>query len=65
MLHDIYSKHDNLAQAGNYQKKYEKEILRLQKRYVDSVDTDIVRGQFGITGRIFSPYDPASLRRVN
>ena len=65
VLHDIYSKHDNLAQAGNYQKKYEKEILRLQKRYVDSVDTDIVRGQFGITGRIFSPYDPASLRRVN
>jgi hypothetical protein len=65
VLHDIYSKHDNLAQAGNYQKKYEKEILRLQKRYVDSIDTDIVRGQFGLTGRIFSPYDPASLRRVN
>jgi len=65
VLHDIYSKHDNLAQAGNYQKKYEKEILRLQKRYVDSVDTDLVRQQFGIMGRRWSPYDPASLRRVN
>lgn len=65
VLHDIYSKHDNLAQAGNYQKKYEKEILRLQKRYVDSIDTDIVRQQFGVMGRRWSPYDPASLRRVN
>jgi hypothetical protein len=65
VLHDIYSKHDNLAQANNYQKKYEKEILRLQKRYVDSIDTDIVRQQFGVMGRRWSPYDPASLRRVN
>jgi hypothetical protein len=65
VLHDIYSKHDNLAQANNYQRKYETEIKRLQKRYVDSVDTDLVRQQFGIMGRRWSPYDPASLRRGN
>jgi hypothetical protein len=65
VLHDIYSKHDNLSQANNYQRKYETEIKRLEKRYVDSIDTDLVRQQFGIMGRRWSPYDPASLRRVN
>ena len=65
VLHDIYSKHDNLSQANNYQRKYDTEIKRLQKRYVDSVDTDLVRGQFGTTARRFSPFDPTSLRRLN
>lgn len=65
VLHDIYSKHDNLSQANNYQRKYETEVKRLEKRYIDSVDTDLVRGQFGIMGRSFSPFDPASLRRMN
>jgi hypothetical protein len=65
VLHDIYSKHDNLAQANNYQRKYDTEIKRLQKRYVDSVDIDLVRGQFGGMTRTFSPFDPASLRRLN
>jgi hypothetical protein len=65
VLHDIYSKHDNLSQANNYQRKYETEVKRLEKRYIDSIDTDLVRGQFGIMGRSFSPFDPASLRRLN
>jgi hypothetical protein len=65
VLHDIYSKHDNLSQANNYQRKYDTEIKRLAKRYVDSVDTDLVRGQFGVTTRRFSPFDPSSLRRLN
>lgn len=64
-LEDIYSKHDNLAQAQNYRKRYEDEIKRLQKRYVDSIDMNIIRQQFGITSRIFAPFDPSSLRRLN
>lgn len=65
VLHDIYSKHDNLSQAQNYKKKYDDEIKRLEKRYVDSVDTNLIRQQFGIRGRIWTPFDPSSLRRLN
>lgn len=65
VLHDIYSKHDNLSQAQNYRKKYDDEIKRLEKRYVDSIDTNIIRQQFGIRGRIWTPFDPSSLRRLN
>jgi hypothetical protein len=65
VLHDIYSKHDNMTQANNYQKKYDTEIKRLEKRYVDSIDIDLVRGQFGANRRSWSPFDPSSLRRLN
>jgi hypothetical protein len=65
VLHDIYSKHDNLSQAQNYKKKYDDEILRLEKRYVDSIDTNLIRQQFGVRGRIYTPFDPSSLRRLN
>lgn len=65
VLHDIYSKHDNLSQAQNYRKKYDDEIKRLEKRYVDSIDTNLIRQQFGIRGRIWTPFDPSSLRRLN
>lgn len=65
VLHDIYSKHDNLSQAQNYKKKYDDEIKRLEKRYVDSVDTNLIRQQFGVRGRIYTPFDPSSLRRLN
>lgn len=65
VLHDIYSKHDNLAQAQNYKKKYDEEIKRLERRYVDSIDTDLVRQQFGVRGRLYTPFDPSSLRRIN
>jgi len=65
VLHDIYSKHDNMSQASNYQKKYDTEIKRLEKRYVDSIDMDLIRGQFGAMTRAWSPFDPSSLRRLN
>ncbi len=65
VLHDIYSKHDNLSQAQNYKKKYDDEIKRLEKRYVDSIDTNLIRQQFGVRGRIYTPFDPSSLRRLN
>lgn len=65
VLHDIYSKHDNLSQAGNYDRKYQESIRRFEKRYVDSVDTNLVRGQFGGRGRMTAPFDPSSLRRLN
>ena len=65
VLHDIYSKHDNLSQAQNYARKYEESIKRFQKRYVDSIDTTLIRQQFGSRGRMQSPFDPNSLRRLN
>jgi hypothetical protein len=65
VLHDIYSKHDNMTQAANYQKKYDTELKRLEKRYVDSIDIDLVRGQFGANRGLWSPFDPSSLRRLN
>ena len=64
-LEDIFSKHDNMNQAQIYTKKYEKELERLENRYVDSVDTDYIRQQFGAQGRIWTPFDPNSLRRLN
>jgi len=64
-LEDIYLKHDNMNQAGIYRNRYEKELNRLEKRYVDSVDIDVVRQQFGGNYRIWTPFDPNSLRRLN
>lgn len=63
-LADIFSKHDNATQAATYQKKYDNEIVRLAKRYVDNVDVSAVRGQFGLPGRSTAPYDATSLRRI-
>jgi hypothetical protein len=64
-LHDIFSKHDNTTQAQVYQTKYNKELTRLEKRYVDAIDINVQRGQFGIFGNTWSPYDANSLRRMN
>ena len=64
-LHDIFSKHDNVTQAQVYQTKYNKELTRLEKRYVDAIDINVQRGQFGIFGNVWSPYDANSLRRMN
>lgn len=63
-LADIFSKHDNTAQANTYQRKYTDEIKRLEKRYVDYVDVSVVRGQFGAFGGNYMPYDAASLRKL-
>lgn len=65
VLADIYSKHDNFSQVQNYTSRYNKELDRLEKRYVDSVDNTVVRQQFGITSRVYAPFDPSSLRRLN
>jgi hypothetical protein len=64
-LHDIFSKHDSLSQAQSYQRKYDTELKRLEKRYVDSIDMELIRGQFGTPGRRYSPFDPNSLKRMN
>jgi hypothetical protein len=64
-LHDIFSKHDSLSQAQTYQRKYDTELKRLEKRYVDAIDMELIRGQFGTPGRRYSPFDPNSLKRMN
>lgn len=63
-LADIFSKHDNAAQANTYERKYAVEIKRLEKRYVNYVDVSAVRGQFGVFDRGYSPYDASSLRKL-
>ena len=64
-LYNIFMKHDNQSQAEYYRKKYDVDLARLEDRYVDSVDTDVVRQQFGGNYRIWTPFDPNSLRRIS
>lgn len=64
-LADIFSKNDNFTQAATYQRKYEQEIKRLERRYVDQIDLSAVRGQFGLSSSQWAPYDYTSLRRLN
>lgn len=64
-LLDIFSKHDNLTQVQNYTTRYNKEIERLEKRYVDKVDVLVIRGQFGLNYSGWGRYDINSLRKTN
>jgi hypothetical protein len=54
-----------MGQAANYAKKCNDELKRLEHRYVDSVDTEYIRQQFGSQGKLWTPFDPNSLRRLN
>ena len=47
--------------AGVYEKKYEKAIRELEKRYVDKVDVQPIRSQFGLP-RSFRGYTSSDLK---
>jgi len=64
-LMDIFGRHDNLAQAEVYGKRYQKEIERLEKRYVQHFDTAVRRGQFSSAFDSRAYYDGNSLRKTN
>jgi hypothetical protein len=62
-LEDIYLKLGQQGLAATYEKKYMKEINGLAKRYVDKIDSEVVRGRFHMSmGR--PTYDGSSLRRL-
>jgi len=60
-LEDIYNKSGNLTLASIYARKIKDAIKLCERRYIDHVDIDVVKGQFGrmIAGPIF---DQQSLR---
>jgi hypothetical protein len=60
-LEDIYNKSGNLTLASVYARKIKDAIKLCERRYIDHVDIDVVKGQFGrmIVGPIF---DQNSLR---
>ena len=59
-LEIIYLKLGDAGMAGTYEKKYEKAIKQLEKRYVDKIDVQPVRGQFGLP-RGFRGYTSSDL----
>jgi hypothetical protein len=62
VLEDIYNKSGNLDLATRYNKKIEKAIRGLEKRYIDSIDTTFTRGSFTVGTDGFPFYDPTSLK---
>jgi hypothetical protein len=64
-LEDIYLKLGQQTLASTYEKKYSNEIKNLEKRYVDKIDFQVVRGQFSLNGQFYSGYNGATLRRLN
>lgn len=61
-LEDMYLKLGSASMADTYRKRIEREIKSLQKRYCDHIDSNIVRGQFGL-GYSDTPY--TKLTKVN
>jgi hypothetical protein len=64
-LEDIYLKLGQQTLASTYEKKYSNEIKNLEKRYVDKIDFQVVRGQFSLNGQFYSGYNGSTLRRLN
>lgn len=60
-LEIIYLKLGDASMAGVYEKKYEKAIRELEKRYVDKVDVQPIRSQFGLP-RTFRGYTSSDLK---
>jgi hypothetical protein len=61
-LEDIYQKLGQQTLAATYRLRIEKDIKDLQKRYLDHIDSQIIRGQFAMNSR-GTFYDQTSLRQ--
>jgi len=62
-LEDIYLKLGQDTLSSTYARRIENEMKTLQKRYVDHIDSNVRRGQFGSTRRGFI-YDYQSLKHL-
>lgn len=61
-LQTLYDKVGNATSSELYRRRIEDEIKELSKRYVDHVDSQVVRGQFQMAGGRRFNYDYSSLR---
>jgi hypothetical protein len=65
-LEEIYLKLGNMPMSDTYRKRIAEEVKGLQKRYLDHIDSNIVRGRFPISdGGFNANYDYSSLRRLS
>jgi hypothetical protein len=62
-LEDIYLKLGQQGLATTYERKYQKEVSQLAKRYVDKIDLRVQRGQFQL-GQAPAVFDGSTLRRI-
>lgn len=62
VLEDVYNKSGNFELANSYRKKIDKSIVGLERRYIDSIDTNFQRGSFTSGQDLFAMYDPTSLK---
>jgi len=62
VLEDIYNKSGNMELAASYRKRIEKELPKLERRYIDSIDTYFVRGSFTIGNDGGPFYDQNSIK---
>jgi hypothetical protein len=60
-LQNIYLKLGQQGLASTYERKFDKDVKELQKRYVDKIDQHIQRGQFNI-GQARGRYDSSQLK---
>jgi hypothetical protein len=66
VLETLYDKLGNMNNASLYRSRFEKEIKGLEKRYVNHVDSMMVRGQFVLGGwDARMRYDMNSLRKLS
>lgn len=66
VLETLYDKLGNMNNANLYRSRFEKEIKGLEKRYVNHVDSMMVRGQFVLGGwDARMRYDMNSLRKLS
>lgn len=65
-LETIYDKMGNSSQSALYKMRFDKEIKALERRYVNHVDSLMVRGRFSLSAG-YTPfaYAPDSLRRLS
>ena len=62
-LEDLYLKLGNMTMSEVHRRRIDTDMKRLEKRYVDHIDSSVVRGRFGIgANEFFAPYDATSLR---
>jgi hypothetical protein len=62
-LEDIYLKLGQQSLAATYRARIDKDIKDLMKRYVDHIDSQVIRGQFSVGNKRFY-YDYASLKKL-
>jgi hypothetical protein len=62
-LEDIYLKLGQSVMAQTYRARLDRDMKDLQKRYIDHIDSQVVRGQFSVGDKKFF-YDYASLKKL-